>query len=414
MNVSTDLNLRKHQKLFFFTIGFPSSESEPFIKHEFPYLIQEFDEIIIIASIKGKNIYNTYQKTTVYYLEDILKKKSKFFFFISNFKHILQILYSEIKRCNSKLYFLKNIRYYNSLLINSFICAEFISKLNNFDANACFYSYWMNNHALTLSILKLKNKIRRFVFRVHGYDLILERWPHKYIVFQTTCHQFTDRIFTVSKKSLEYFKKNYSHNCKVATNYLASEDYGTNPPRPINDYKLTIVSCSNIIPLKRIHLIIEILSHVKREIEWFHFGDGFLKEDIEKRAKNLPNNIQFTLKGHVSQNELFDFYNNHHTSLFINVSDSEGLPFTIIEAASFGIPVIATDAGGTSEIVKNETGILLDINFNTLTVANLLNDFENQVYSTNEFRKGVKLFWEKNFYAGITYPNFIKTALLNQ
>ena len=45
--------------------------------------------------------------------------------------------------------------------------------------------------------------------------------------------------------------------------------------------------------------------------------------------------------------------------IFINVSSSEGLPVAIMEAISFDIPIIATNVGGTSEIVTPETGILI-------------------------------------------------------
>lgn len=405
--------MKKNNTLFFFTIGFPCSEGEPFIKNEYPYLLDNFDKIIIITSIKGGNV-NIYKNTTVYFLEDILFQKSKFKYLTCNLYNIIKILCSEYKHCNSKLYFLKNLRQYNSLLINAFICANFIENLKEFDKNAYYYSYWMNNHAITLSILKLKNKINRFIFRVHGYDLILERWPHNFIAFQNTCHKYADEIHTVSKKSLEYLKKTYKNNLKAKVNYLACIDNGINPSKPTNDSFLTLVSCSNIIPLKRLHLIIEALKHVQKKVRWIHFGDGILRDDIICRSKQLPSHIHLTLKGQVSQNELFDFYNNNHIDFFINVSDSEGLPFTIIEATSFGIPIIATNVGGTSEIVKDETGILLDINFNTSDISSILNNFDKSPFSTNKFRYGVKEFWENNFFAGNTYPHFIKTALLQK
>ena len=42
--------------------------------------------------------------------------------------------------------------------------------------------------------------------------------------------------------------------------------------------------------------------------------------------------------------------------LFLTVSANEGIPVSIMEAQSFGIPVIATDVGGISEIVNNVNG----------------------------------------------------------
>ena len=46
--------------------------------------------------------------------------------------------------------------------------------------------------------------------------------------------------------------------------------------------------------------------------------------------------------------------------IFALISEWEGLPISILEAMSHGIPVIASDVGGVSEaVLDNETGILV-------------------------------------------------------
>ena len=47
--------------------------------------------------------------------------------------------------------------------------------------------------------------------------------------------------------------------------------------------------------------------------------------------------------------------------LFVNMSLSEGIPVSIMEAISFGIPIIATNVGGNAEIVNDETGVLIPL-----------------------------------------------------
>ena len=48
------------------------------------------------------------------------------------------------------------------------------------------------------------------------------------------------------------------------------------------------------------------------------------------------------------------------SQLFVLPSYNEGLPIAILEAMSYGIPVISTDVGSISEVVKdNETGFLI-------------------------------------------------------
>ena len=61
--------------------------------------------------------------------------------------------------------------------------------------------------------------------------------------------------------------------------------------------------------------------------------------------KCASQNISFELKGFVDNNELLQIYTDKCFSFFINVSESEGLPVSIMEAASAGIPIVATDVG---------------------------------------------------------------------
>ena len=73
------------------------------------------------------------------------------------------------------------------------------------------------------------------------------------------------------------------------------------------------------------------------------------------------------------------------------------MPFSIVEAISFGIPVIATDVGGTNEIVNQTTGILIDKNFKPIQLAKIVDDFslQNKKYSSEVIRN----FWLENFHS---------------
>ena len=80
-------------------------------------------------------------------------------------------------------------------------------------------------------------------------------------------------------------------------------------------------------------------------------------------CSGLPSGI-VDLKGYVSNRELLDYYEHYHIDLFLNVSLSEGLPLSIMEACSVGVPIVATNVGGVAEIVQDkENGILLDKDF---------------------------------------------------
>ena len=83
-----------------------------------------------------------------------------------------------------------------------------------------------------------------------------------------------------------------------------------------------------------------------------------------------------------------------------------------MEALSAGIPVAATDVGGTAEAVNNQNGFLIPAHFNigdvALTITNYLNIEPAQ---QQQYRQNAHLFWKDNFEAGKNYITFVKTLL---
>ena len=132
-----------------------------------------------------------------------------------------------------------------------------------------------------------------------------------------------------------------------------------------NDKVFRIVSCSFLVPVKRIDLLIkglEILGkkNTDKIFEWTHIGDGPLRSELEKLAeKRLPKNLNYRFLGYVPEGGVISYYKNNMIDVFINVSSSEGTPVSIMEAQSCGIPVIATDVGGNSEIVDEFNGAII-------------------------------------------------------
>ena len=46
--------------------------------------------------------------------------------------------------------------------------------------------------------------------------------------------------------------------------------------------------------------------------------------------------------------------------LFLLFSNYENLPCVVVEALSVGLPVLATDVGGTAEMITKNNGIIID------------------------------------------------------
>jgi glycosyltransferase involved in cell wall biosynthesis len=127
-----------------------------------------------------------------------------------------------------------------------------------------------------------------------------------------------------------------------------------------------------------------------------------LKDHIEK---NKSENLNAQLVGHVFNKDIYDFYFNHPVDLIINLSTSEGIPVSLMEAQSYGIPAIATDVGGNSEIVGSNTGILIESSFTIESVANSISALIDKKFESIEIRKE----WLKSYNAETNYRAFAKT-----
>ena len=142
-------------------------------------------------------------------------------------------------------------------------------------------------------------------------------------------------------------------------------------------------------------------------IIWTHIGAGKEWSNLKKRTQQVPPNLQINLVGAMSNSDVIKYYQTEPIDIFVNVSSSEGLPVSIMEAISFDIPVLATNVGGTSEIVTQESGILIDVDFTPEILAAKIMELYKQRKSFHP-----RQFWQTHFSAAKNYPSFIKDILL--
>jgi glycosyltransferase involved in cell wall biosynthesis len=275
-----------------------------------------------------------------------------------------------------------------------------------------FYSFWFYD-CIYLAWMRKKGWIGKAVTRAHGGDLFEERGSlGGKILFRNFQLKYLDKVLSVSQTGTSYLQNKYSnYSKKIDTSYLGSphHDY----LNPINNgERFVLVSCAKVRNIKRIHKIAEMLQFIDFPLTWYHIGDenieakndstiAIYKENKEKlKAKS---NIQFVAQGNISNEEILAFYKETPIDLFISLSEAEGVPVSMMEAISFGIPILSTDVGGCKEIVTEQTGILIPLETSMEKVAQIITDFRNTYQNTPEFRLGVRKFWEEKFDADKNY-----------
>lgn len=278
------------------------------------------------------------------------------------------------------------------------------------------YSYWLFVTArVGIKIKKLfPNNVVYSFCRAHRYDLYANHNLLNYLPYRKLFLKEFDNVYPCSNDGSEYLKKLYPQYAnKVKTAYLGTHDKGLTLGS--EDGIFRILSCSRLEDVKRVDRIVtalSILDNARLNIEWTHIGAGKNFNKINTLVAKKIKNIKVNLTGNMTNQDVLAYYGTHAVDLFVNVSSSEGLPVSIMEAMSFSIPIIATDVGGTSEIVSNgETGELLPSDFEDEQLAKLIRQMvENKDSEKYKIvRKRTREVWEEKFEAVRNYENLFKT-----
>ncbi len=398
----------ENRNLYILTTGFPVlPKSEPYLLAEISVLKQHFKNIYFIPiTDTPEQSYEGELNIIRYKVEDTAIPS---LFFI--FSQVSDDLWAILKRVRK----LRSLRYYLADIRKTFQKALAIEKIITSPSNSnpqLIYAYWSNECATIAAILKSRSEKPIALSRAHGFDVFEEQTKDGIIPFREFQLTHLDKIFSVSKQGENHLKKmNPLFNDKISHSYLGSVKPATFNPFDPSEFNL--VTCCFIRGIKRLSLFPEILKHISFKAKWFVIGGGDENEIelIKRNTQSLPTNIEVIFLGHFNETELHHFYETQSLNLMVSLSSSEGLPYSMMEAISYGIPLLSTDVGGCKEICTSETGILIDKTFEPKNVAELISKFRNSEKNALPFRENVRKFWHKNFYAEANYSEFSKQIL---
>jgi sugar transferase (PEP-CTERM/EpsH1 system associated) len=134
---------------------------------------------------------------------------------------------------------------------------------------------------------------------------------------------------------------------------LKKEEFG------INDDIKIIGSVGRLVSVKNYALLIKafaLLLNSYPNTELLLVGDGPLRNELEELSKRLKISEKVIFTG--SRNDVAELLN--IMDIFVLTSKSEGMSNTILEAMASKLPVVASDVGNNSELIKTgKNGILV-------------------------------------------------------
>ncbi len=396
--------------LLLLTHSFPYGSGEDFISAELKY-ISGFDKVFICPCSREKDAIQTKPipdsiKCMPVSRTDLGKKEYiRLLFYPCIAGEIFSLMRTgrlQCSRVHEMLFFMRNAReIYNGLKQSVNI---------NQDDEVLIYSYWLYDAAaagvwLASYIRKMGVKVHQ-VSRAHRFDIYSSLAHYNYLPMRRWLFEHIDHIYPCSNDGAEALCAEAGPYAeKISRSYLGTVDHGYGM---VSQKPFHIISCSFISPVKRLNLIAEALQQANFPVAWTHIGSGPLEQQLRDAAKKFPQNVSAEFSGQKKNSEVLEYYKKNQISVFVNVSSSEGIPVTIMEACSFGIPVIATDVGGTHEIITNGVnGFLLPKDFSTQEFLGLL----RRIYEMDEsdYRAmcvNARKSWEKNFDAAKNYRSF--------
>ena len=263
------------------------------------------------------------------------------------------------------------------------------------------YSFWLYDTALMAVWAKHAYPCARAVARAHGYDLYRDRSGVGYLPCRELLLDKLDAVLPCSEDGAETLRREYpSFAGKVTRAYLGTRDLPDLSGEPKGD-PFRVVSCSRAVPVKRLPLLRDAMAVLDAEgarILWTHYGDGPDLAAVRDGVAGFSS-VRAEFPGNVPNAELLGIYASRHIDLFVNASVSEGLPISIMEASGHGVPVVATDVGGTSEIVRDgASGALVPEGVDAAGLAVAIRyfyDMDSEVLAG--YRRAARRSWVESF-----------------
>ena len=242
--------------------------------------------------------------------------------------------------------------------------------------------------------LAKKNKLKHYHFE-HGssfvkdgsilvrvFAYIFDKTFAKYIL------KNSQLIFPVSESVRDFLNKNYK-NIKLGPTIYNSYNF-TNKEFKYRSKPetLKIIFVGRIIKSKGIYELIEackLLSEKNIKYTLTIVGDGSERENIERniRKYGLGNNVE--IKGELPYKQVQSEYTKN--DMLVNTSYSEGFGLTSLEAIANNLIVVATDAGGTREIIPRNKLIELNQLSPEIIAQNIISSWNNWDKEQKEFAK---------------------------
>lgn len=402
-------------KLLILTHSFPFGKGEAFIEHELPIICKNFDRVYICptrdVSAHVKKVNRAIPLNCKVFSAKGYHTRTALFSHPVVYLNAWKIFKNSQRRESRWLTGVKWFYHaFKAAFFASVIVRQIQIALKETSFDGIIYSYWCAETAIATAALCEFGLTKLGVTRAHRYELYQEFSALNYWPYVEYLNRNLSAFFPISEHGKQgMLTAGYNANL-IRAQYLGVPE-GRIKNEPSSDGVLRIVSCSRVISLKRVSRILALAKCMSNSImvEWSHFGDGPESKDICNNIELLKNSsLTVYWHGEVHNSVVLDHFCNRPVDFFINLSEIEGVPVSIMEAMAHGIPAIATNVGGVGELVQKSSGILLPVEFEIPEVSAKILHLLGCRHQFISLRENVFLQWSKYFSAEKNFGEFVE------
>lgn len=250
---------------------------------------------------------------------------------------------------------LQAIKYVRTIVTSALYWALLLARVRKYDIihvfSASYLSFLLAPMPAIL-VAKLYGKKIVLNYRSGEAGDHLRRWPRTAI----PTIRLVDEIAVPSGYLVDVFAQ-FDLAARSIFNFVDTDRFRFRERRPLRPIFL---SNRNLEPLYNVGCVLRAFAIIQQhlpEARLIVAGDGSEREKLKKLSLALGLH-QVEFRGRIAPEKMPELYNS--ADIFLNGSEIDNMPGSIIEAFASGLPVVTTDAGGIPHIlIDKETGMLV-------------------------------------------------------
>jgi len=199
----------------------------------------------------------------------------------------------------------------------------------------------------------------KVVLTIHGLDHERAKWSgtaqRVLALAYWMSGRVPDAVVTVSKALADRYREDFTRPACYIPNGVSAAHFGEPLGRLASEFGLQaggyVLFVGRIVPEKRPDLLIEAARHLPDGIKVVLVGESSFSDDYVTTIRTAAGaDERLVLPGYLFGSELAAIYEN--AAVFVQPSDVEGLPLTLLEALSYKIPVVASNIPPHQEVLS--------------------------------------------------------------